>query len=137
MSKISIVSLRRNRNKSTATPALLRAELRAFGEQETERQHSQVLETSEKPRNCLAPEGSTAYQFDVVLSPEQLTKVMQQSQSYEQEDLKVDSRPAFQRSETKPGQPVIFRFTVMPPKLHQTLTTEDVCNILRVSKKTL
>ena len=137
MSKISIVSLRRNRNKSIETPALLRAEQRTFAEQENGRHHSQALEASEKPQNYLSSEGSTAYQFDVVLSSEHLTKIMQQSLSLEQEDLTVDSMPAFQRSEKKPGHPVIFRFTVMPPKLHRTLTTEDVCNILRVSKRTL
>ncbi len=137
MSKISIVSLRRNRNKSIETPALLRAKLRTFGKQETGHHHSQALEASETPQNYLSSESSIAYQFDVVLSPEHLRKIMQQSLSYEQEDFIVDSTPAFQRSETKSVQPVIFRFTVMPPKLHQTLTTEDVCNILRVSKKTL
>lgn len=135
MSKISIVSIRRERNKELETAALLRARRRALGEEYTRSSH---LHSSSRGTAHGEHEGTKAseeYSFDVVLSPEHIHAVSDHLKETNGEAKPSENGSADPANAS--AHPIIFRFNIQPPAPGKTLTSDDVCELLNISRGTL
>ncbi|MFQ5708548.1 MAG: helix-turn-helix domain-containing protein [bacterium] len=137
MEKISIVSLRKERNRVLETAALMRARKRVLGQEMAMGNKNGLHDsniTSLQP--TLLAANAEEYSFDVVLSPEQIHAV---SDHLRQRDVELESGNGSNHGEAQWAlHPVIFRFNILPPaSSERTLTSDDVCNLLNISRGTL
>lgn len=119
MEKISIVK-RRHRNRDLETTALIRARLR---EQEN---LSSGFQTSPRWPGGTAESLSQAEEFcfEVELTPEQVSRLQHE-------------RRNGGRSSSPNTKPVIFRFNIKQAGDPETLTSREVCRVLKISRRTL
>jgi excisionase family DNA binding protein len=135
MRKISIVSLRRERNKNLETAALIRARQRELGTVIGNVGYEHTIKKGVNERGCKFTDNLEEYSFDVVLSPEHIQKVGEHIQK--QVTAEHDATFHSDASENHEIHPIIFRFNITPPEPVKTLTPDDVCNILKISRRTL
>ncbi|RMD91743.1 MAG: DNA-binding protein [Calditrichaeota bacterium] len=121
MEKISIVSLRREKNKALETTAVLRARRRELGEDVF---FNRVQNSSFFPLNY------EEVSFEVVLTPEQ-KQILRSYLNHESENGHPGHYSGYDI------HPLIFRFHIAAPQPEKTLTAEEVCEILHISRKTL
>ena len=136
MEKISIVQRRRNKSREIETSALIRARQREEMSKNIDKFMDNVQ--SQNPALSMAkPDESFNYspKLDIELPPDQsnelnsllnLNDIMKGSS--EEANVKI-----FKNSENK----VVFHFSVQTQKPFQALTSEDVCQMLKISRKTL
>ncbi|MBD3287941.1 helix-turn-helix domain-containing protein [candidate division KSB1 bacterium] len=135
MEKISIVQ-RRRRNKEVQTAALLRAKRREQMKKDVHQYLDSMPQNEDKAAADASPERSEHSDlFDVTLSPEQ-TNELNSLFNY-CEIMKGSTEEANVRIYRNEKNEVVFRFMFEPKKSLQMLTSEDVCNLLKISRRTL
>jgi len=120
MEKISIVR-RRHRSRELETAALLRARLRERNNR-LDTVPPQTTWTASLPVSIGTEEELC---FEIELTPEQV-HWLQQHRREEDGD-----------SNSSPEKPVIFRFNLKHPGNSETLTSREVCKLLKISRRTL
>ena len=131
MEKINIVQ-RRNRTKEIETSALIRARQR---EEMRKNVHEYMDSIQPQPSVVSLGNPDESNNLDLELSHEQskeLNNILHINDimkgSTEEANVQI-----FRNNEDR----VVFRFSVKPQKPFQTLTSEDVCQMLKISRKTL
>ena len=134
MEKISIVQ-RRRRSKEVQTAALARAKRR----EQMKRDVHQYLDAIQQNGDVISVTESKGNDndnlYDVALSPEQ-AKELNSLFDYG-ELMKGSAEEANVKIYRNENNQVVFRFMFQPQKSLQMLTSEDVCNMLKISRRTL
>ncbi|MCI0474208.1 MAG: helix-turn-helix domain-containing protein, partial [Ignavibacteria bacterium] len=135
MEKISIVQ-RRRQNKEIETAALLRARER----EEIQRHVHQYLDKIQQQDKCVpvdAPQDvpNDIRTLELELSPEQSHEIS--SLLPEADIMKGSTEEANVQIFRNSKDRIVFRFSVKPFNSMQMLTSEDVCNMLKISRRTL
>ncbi len=134
MEKISIVQ-RRRRNKEVQTAALARAKRR----EQMKKDVHQYLDAIHQKGDVISVSESTGSEnediFDVALSPDQAQEL--NSLFDYSELMKGSAEEANVKIYRNENNQVVFRFMLQSQKSLQMLTSEDVCNMLKISRRTL
>lgn len=134
MEKISIVQ-RRRRNNEIQTAALARAERREQMKKDVHKYLDAIQEKVDVISLGESQGNENADNFIVTLSPDQ-AKELNSLFDYS-ELMKGSAEEANVRIYRNENNQVVFRFMLQPQKSLQMLTSEDVCNMLKISRRTL
>ena len=137
MEKISIVQRRRDRGREIETAALIRARQR----EEIRKNVHDYIDNLPSPPTVVPVDKPDE---DSVNDPEHLDLELSAEQSTElnslvhlNEIMKGSTEEANVRIFRNNENQVVFRFSVLPNKPFQMLTSEDDCQMLKISRKTL
>lgn len=138
MNKISIVQRRRDRNKQVTTSAAMRArQLEKIKEEsgsEGCHDEEEVLELQSQKRAAEIKENDSS-RFDIALNMENLPEM--NSLLHLSEIMQSGEEEATLKVNRDENNNVIFQFNIKQHLPFKTLTSEDVCELLKISRSTL